>query len=82
MTRTKIPMGRDFIWRDSHEEWIRLKAGEVRDYLGLIEGVDARYAPGEPAMHIGGRPMVHLGIYELGKIYFGLFTIDSIAGDD
>lgn len=82
MTRTKIPMGRDFIWRDSHEEWIRLKAGDVRDYLGLIEGVDARYAPGEPAINIGGRPTIGLGIYEPGKVYFGLFTIETIVSDD
>ncbi len=81
--RTKVANGTEFIWRDKpYQEWISLRAGEVRDYLGLIEGVDARYAPGQPVMHIGGRPLVQLGVYEPGKVYFGLFIIESIRSGD
>lgn len=81
--KTKVRNGKKFVWRDKpQKEWITIKAGEVRDYLGMIDGVDAKYAPEEAATDVCGRPLVSLGVYEPGKLYFGLFLIESVPSDE
>ena len=47
-TRIERIGNNDVIRNNETQEWIKLKAGEVRDGLGFIWGIHPEYAPGRP----------------------------------
>lgn len=59
--------------------WITLKAGEIKDGLGMIWGVHPAYAPQEVKHVIHGQQVVTGGSAldeELPKEFFGLYRIE------
>jgi len=62
-----------------HEEWISLRAGEVREGLGLVLGVHPKSLPSEPPIHVEGIPMIIGSGWsneELPKEFYGLYRLE------
>lgn len=61
------------------KEWVSLRAGEVREGLGMIVGVHPRSCPGTVPTHIDGLPIVMSPPWSnagLPKEFFGLFRLE------
>jgi hypothetical protein len=54
----------------SRDEWITLRAGEVRDGLGLVGGVHAKHGFGPPALQEGWNDG------DLPKEFYGLYRLE------
>ena len=69
-----------FMRPSEREEWISLRAGEVREGLGLVLGVAPRSAPDQTPVHIHGIAMVlpdeGWSSDDLPKEFFGLFRLE------
>ena len=80
--RHKTPerLGSVIVMRPSErEEWISLRAGDVRDGLGMVIGAHPSSVPGETPVHIHGVAMVFIESWsdkELPKEFWGLFRLE------
>jgi len=64
----------------SEEKWIFLKSGQELDGVGMVLGVDPRYAPGSPAVLRGVRKVVLFPIEESEpRNYFGFIEASKTA---
>jgi len=64
------------------EEWITLKAGEVRENLHLLVGIDPSFLPNERKINLHGVVVVTpggWGNHELPKNFFDLFILDIVT---
>lgn len=64
------------------EQWISLRAGEVRGGLGLILGIAPQCLPRESAITVSGVRMVLLPSYSpdtLPREFFGLLRLEAVA---
>ena len=83
--RYQIPqqIGGQLVMRPSErQEWISLRAGEVKDGLGMVMGVHPQSVPTETPVHIAGVPMIQLEGWsndELPKEFLGLFRLEAQA---
>jgi hypothetical protein len=58
-------------------EWITLRAGEIRDGLGMVLGVSPEYLPNHQALRNPGEPpVVFLEPQNLPAEHFGLFRLE------
>ena len=61
------------------EEWVELKAGEVRENLHLLKGVHPSCVPNQRPINLHGVSVVvppSWGMQDLPKNFFGLFILD------
>lgn len=77
---TPVRIGEHIAMKPSErEEWVSLRAGQVRDGLGLVLGVHPGSLPNEEPIHVEGIPMI-LGDgwsnEDLPKEFHGLFRLE------
>ena len=63
-----------------HEEWISLRAGEVRDGLGFVLGVHPSCLPHEMPSQVNGVTMIIVSGWsdaDLPKDFYGMFRLES-----
>ena len=73
--------GQFFNHPSEREEWVKLKAGEVRENLHLLTGVHPAYVPNENAWNIDGVSVVvpsGWGNQDLPKNFYDLFILDLL----
>ncbi len=61
------------------EEWISMRAGEVREGLGMLLGVHPSSAPGQPVVHVRGIAMIMGDGWspdQLPMDFLGLFRLE------
>jgi len=79
-TQTPVRIGTQTVMKPSEqEEWISLRAGEVRDGVGLVLGVHPASLPNEIATHVQGVPMILTAGWsnaDLPKEFFGLYRLE------
>jgi len=83
--RGEVPtrLGSQIFMRPSErQEWVSLRAGEIRDDLGLVIGVHPNCIPSERPVSANGVSMVMIDWKEeaLPKEFFGLFRLEIQEG--
>jgi len=64
---------------EERQDWVSLRAGEVRDGLGLVIGVHPNCVPNQPPMHVRGVAMILTEGWsndQLPKEFFGLYRLE------
>jgi hypothetical protein len=80
--RSQTPVdygGHIFMKPDERQEWVSLRAGEVRDGLGLVIGIHPSCIPDETPTHVTGVAMILTEGWsndQLPKEFFGLYRLE------
>lgn len=81
--QTPVRLGPSIVMKPGErEEWVTLRAGQVREGLGLVLGVHPNSLPEAEAWHINGVKMVlpeSWSTADLPKDFFGLFRLEYLG---